>query len=816
MICARKGRLIELIAEVVVNHNSTQVDKLFDYEIPKELSRYIKTGSRVIVPFGASDKHKEGYVFALKNKSRAKKIKSILKYEDDVFDEKTKELISWMRDKYMCSYLDIIKSIIPGGISIKPEEWIVVLKKDNDSEISKKLLENGGAMEVNRLYECFSKNITQSLKKLSDEGVLKREFREPNHVHDKTVRVASVNCAPEDAEEILALLKKQRASVQLKMFEILSVNERISLADLVQFSGGNYSAIASLERKGYIKTYDVAVERNPITKKIEKTEKKLQLNEEQKSACDKIFSAIKKEEYKSFLLHGVTGSGKTEVYMHSIEKCINKGKNAIMLVPEISLTPQMVTRFVSRFGEKVAIFHSGLSMGERYDEWKRMRDGRASIVIGARSAIFAPFKDIGIIIVDEEHEGTYKSDMLPRYNTKEVAKFRASQHKAVLLLASATPEVSDYYQALSGEYELIKIKNRVNNRPMPEVSIVDMREELAEGNRSVFSRKLLCELEKNLENKEQSILFLNRRGYSTFVSCRSCGFVAKCPNCSISLTYHKYSDMLKCHYCGYTSANYKVCPECKSKYIRYFGGGTQKVEEEIKKIFPLASTIRMDVDTTGRLNSHEKILDRFEKEKIDILIGTQMVTKGLDFENVTLVGVVSADVMLNLQDYRAGEKTFDLLEQVSGRAGRSKKEGRSVIQGYSPQHYALKLAKEHDYESFYEHEIAIRKAMWYPPYCEMVSILFSGADEGQVMNGARFFAKKIEGLKDLPQKVQVLGPVPAALSKINNKYRWRILIKCMDSEKLNALLLDARKAFRNNMNYKDVSVVIDKNPNNVY
>ena len=805
-----------MIAEVIVNHNSKQVDKLFDYEIPNELSQYIKTGSRVIVPFGASDKHKEGYVFALKNKSSKKKIKSILKYEDDVFDEKTAELISWMRDKYMCSYLDIIKSIIPGGISIKPEEWIVILEKDNDSEILKKLLENGGAMEINRLYECFSKNITQKLKKLCDEGFLKREFREPLHVHDKTVRVASVNCEPEDIEEISALLKKQRATVQLKMFEILAVNEKISLADLVQFSGGNYSAIASLEKKGYIKTYDIVVERNPITKKIEKEDKIPKLNEEQENACNKIFTAIEKEEHKGFLLHGVTGSGKTEVYMRSIEKCIEKGKNAIMLVPEISLTPQMVTRFVSRFGERVAVFHSGLSMGERYDEWKKMRDGRVSVVIGARSAIFAPFKNIGIIIVDEEHEGTYKSDMLPRYNTKEVANFRAIQHKAVLLLASATPEVSDYYHALSGKYELINIKNRVNNRPMPEVSIVDMRKELSEGNRSVFSRKLLDEIEKNLKNKEQSILFLNRRGYSTFVSCRSCGFVAKCPNCSISLTYHKYLDMLKCHYCGYTSKNYKVCPECKSKYIRYFGGGTQKVEEEIKKIFPEIRTIRMDVDTTGRLNSHEKILDRFEKEKIDILIGTQMVTKGLDFENVTLVGVISADVMLNVQDFRAEERTFDLLEQVSGRAGRSKKEGRAVIQGYSPQHYALKLAKGHNYKSFYEHEIAVRKAMWYPPYCEMVSILFSGTGEAQVMNGAKFFAKKIELIKDLPQKVQILGPVPAALSKINNKYRWRILIKCMDSEKLTGILLDAKKAFSNNMNYKDVSVVIDKNPNNAY
>ncbi len=805
-----------MIAEVVVNHNQKMVDKLFDYDIPNELLPYIKTGSRVIVPFGASDKHKEGYVMAIKNKSAAKKIKSIIKYEDDVFSDDTTELIFWMRDKYMCSYLSIIKAIVPGGISIKPEEWIVLLKEDNASDISKKLLENGGAMEINRLYESFSQNISAKIKRLCDDGVLKREFREREHVKDKTVRVASLNCEQEEVEEITALLKRQRASVQLKMFEILSVNERISLSDLVQFSGGNYSAIASLERKGYIKTYDLIVDRNPISKKIEKDDLLPDLNEEQKEVCYRIFEYIKKEEYKGFLLHGVTGSGKTEVYMRSIEECINKGKNAIMLVPEISLTPQMVTRFVSRFGEKVAVFHSGLSMGERYDEWKKIRDGRVSIVIGARSAVFAPFKNIGIIIVDEEHEGTYKSDMLPRYNAKEVAKFRAQQHGAVLLLASATPEVSDYYHAISNEYELLEIKNRVNRRPLPEVSIVDMREELKEGNRSVFSRKLLEEIEKNLQNKEQTILFLNRRGYSTFVSCRSCGYVAKCPNCSISLTYHKYSDMLKCHYCGYTQKNYTLCPECNSEYIRYFGGGTQRVEEEIKKIFPEISTIRMDVDTTGKLNSHENILDRFKNEKIDILIGTQMVTKGLDFDNVTLVGVISADVLLNIQDYRSEERTFDLIEQVTGRAGRSDKSGRAVIQGYSPDNYALTLAKNHDYKSFYEYEIAIRKAMWYPPYCEMVSILFSGVGENQVMQGARYFAKNIESLKKLPQRVQILGPVPAALFKINNKYRWRVLIKCENSDKLTSILSDAKKAFGNNMNYKDVSVVIDKNPNNAY
>lgn len=808
--------VFRLIAKVVVNHDSKQVDKLFDYNVEEEFADIVKVGSRVIVPFGASDRHTEGYVMETAKYSAAKKLKSIIKHEDVVFDEKMSELIFWMREKYMCSYLDIIKSVIPGGISIKPEEWLVLCDEKAKDEISLKLLENGGAIEINRLLSLFESNISSKIKKLCDAGTVKKEYRERNHITDKVIRVASVNVEPEDAEKIIELLRKQRAKAQLRMFEILSQNERISLSDLVQFSNGGYSAIKSLEKKGYIKIYDFYVDRNPFKKTIKQEKEKPILTDEQEKARKTIEKYIDREEYKSILMHGVTGSGKTEVYMRSIERCLNKNKNAVMLVPEISLTPQMVSRFIKRFGEKIAIFHSGLSLGERYDEWKKMRDGRASVVIGARSAVFAPFENIGIIIIDEEHESTYKSDMLPRYNTKEVAAFRAKQNNAVLLLASATPEVVDYYAAKTGTHELIELKKRVNNRKLPDVEVVDMRTELEEGNRSVFSRKLIEELGKNLEKKEQSILFLNRRGYSTFVSCRSCGFVAKCPNCNISLTYHKYSDTLKCHYCGFSEKNYEICPACKSKYIRYFGGGTQKVEEEIKKIFPDISTIRMDVDTTVKLNSHEKILEKFEQEKIDVLVGTQMVTKGLDFDNVTLVGVISADVMLNIQDFRAGERTFDLIEQVTGRAGRAEKTGRAVIQTYSPEHYAVTMAKEHDYNKFYDYEIAAREAMWYPPYCEMVSVLFSGISENQVSQAAKLYARYLEPIKSLPQRVQILGPIPAALAKINNKYRWRILIKCLEADKLNSILIDAKNSVLKNMNYKDVVIVMDKNPNNAY
>lgn len=805
-----------MIARVVVNHDSKKVDKLFDYLIGDELTDKIQVGSRVIVPFGTQNKPTEGYVMEISVGSLAKNLKEITRFEDNVFDEKMANLICWMREKYLCSFLDIIKAVIPSGISIKPERWVVIKDESQKNEITEKISDMGGAAEVISLQSMFEKDIGRTLKKLLDEGVLTEEYRESSHVSDKVIRVASINVDPDDTEKILELLKGQRAKAQERIFEILSMNERISLADLVAFSGGSYSAIKALEKKGYIRVYDIVSLRNPFQKAVEKTDQKPILTDEQQNAKAIIDGYIEESKYKNILLHGVTGSGKTEVYMSAIEKCLCFGKTAIMLVPEISLTPQMVMRFRKRFGSDIAVFHSGLSLGQRYDEWKRMRDGKVSVVIGARSAIFAPLKNIGIIIIDEEHEGTYKSDMMPRYNTKEVANYRAKEDNAVLLLASATPDVTDYYRAKSGEIQLIELKSRINKRSLPRVEVIDMREELENGNRTVFSNRLIEELRKNLEKKEQSILFLNRRGFSTFVSCRKCGYVAKCPNCDVSLTYHKFSDRLKCHYCGYERENYKICPQCESKYIRYFGGGTQKVEDEIKKIFPDISTIRMDVDTTSKMNSHEEILDRFEKEKIDVLVGTQMVTKGLDFDNVTLVGVISADVMLNVQDYRSAERTFDLIEQVTGRAGRAEKEGRAIIQTYSPDHYAVELSKEHNYKEFYENEILLRKAMWYPPFCEMVNITFSGGSENQVANCAKLFRKYLEPIKNLPQRVQILGPIPAALSKINNKFRWRILIKCIESDKLNTYFADARDKISKNVNYKDITIAIDKNPNNAY
>ncbi len=807
-----------MIAEVVVNHKSKAVDKVFDYAIAG--GQDVKIGSAVIVPFGTGNKLKEAYVVGVKEKSCAKNLKSIERLSKDftLFDEKQLELIKWMREKYLVTYLDAIHAVTPAGCEVKPEEWLVLtdgIKHGETDEILLKLQECGDNCEINRFLGMFEQNIKNRLVKLLESGRITKEYRDSRNIGDKLIRVCELLVQDGEVEKIVKSLEKSNSRVQAKMLELLAECGRLSLSDLVNFSGGSYSAIRALLKKGYITAFDVEVMREPKESELFASKTPCELTDEQKSVLESLLKTVQKKEYKPYLLRGVTGSGKTEVYMRVIEETIKAGRQAIVLVPEISLTPQMVARFKSRFGKNTAVIHSGLSLGEKYDQWKKIKNGEAQIVIGARSAIFAPFENIGAIIVDEEHEQTYKSEMTPRYETHDVAEFRAKQYNALLVFASATPLVTSYYKAEKGEYTLLEMKKRVNEQAMPRVEVVDLREELESGNKSVISRKLQEEIGKNLERKEQTILFLNRRGFSTFVSCRKCGYVAECPNCSISMKYHKFDDTLRCHYCGHTIPNYKTCPECGSTYIRYFGGGTQKVEEEIEKLFPNATTIRMDVDTTSGKNSHSDILNKFEKEKIDILIGTQMVTKGLDFPDVTLVGVITADTILNIDDYRSEERTFSILEQVTGRAGRAEKSGRSIIQTYSPENKAIEYMCAHNYEDFYRDELSVRRAMWYPPFCQIVSVIFSGANEQSVSKCAKFFAKNLAQLSDAKQKTQILGPIPAYVSKIKNKYIYRLLIKCENCDDISDILVNAQEKCRKNANYENITVVIDKNPNSL-
>ncbi len=515
-----------------------------------------------------------------------------------------------------------------------------------------------------------------------------------------------------------------------------------------------------------------------------------------------------------FLLKGVTGSGKTEVYMRMVEDALNKGKSAIVLVPEISLTPQMIERFKGRFGKDVALFHSKLSDGERFDEWFRVRSGKAKLVIGARSAIFLPVKNLGLIIIDEEHESTYKSDQNPKYQTKEVAEFLSNQKGCKVVLGTATPTIETFYRALIGELKLLELNSRVDGKAMPPMKVVDMRNELKSGNASLFSMELFNEIKEKLSKKEQIILFLNRRGFSTFVSCRSCGYVFKCEECDISMTYHR-NGLLVCHYCGKTKSTPKKCPKCDSKYVKFFGAGTQRVEEEVKKYFKEAKVLRMDVDTTRSKDSYENIYNTFKDGKADILIGTQMISKGLDFKNVTLVGILAADMSINIPDYRASERTFQIITQVAGRAGRGEKQGNVIIQTYTPDHYSLKYAINYDYEGFYEREFTVRALMKYPPFGKILLINAISKKEDLLK---QFMHKISNGIKLLVEKekdIDVLGPIPCLIAKVKENYRWQIVIKGeFESEfakKIKELLYD-----KSNNVYNDIRISMDINPNNLF
>ena len=572
------------------------------------------------------------------------------------------------------------------------------------------------------------------------------------------------------------------------------------------YSLSSYS-LNKLIENGYLLAEDRVIYRYNTRSYIE--ESKNVLNDEQKNAFNKILNSDK----KGFLLKGVTGSGKTEVYMNLVGETLKEGKSAIVLVPEISLTPQMIERFKGRFGKDVALFHSKLSQGERFDEWYRIKRGEARLVVGARSAIFLPLDNLGIIIIDEEHENTYKSEQNPKYSTKEVAKFLSEIKGCKYILGSATPSIETYYEALNGKLELVEIKNRVRNRPLPQMEIVDMREELKSRNLSLLSRSLYNEMKETLEKKEQIILFLNRRGFSSFVSCRSCGYVFKCPECDLSMTYHK-NGYLICHYCGRAQREQKVCPECGSKYVKFFGAGTQRVEEEVKKYFPKARVMRMDVDTTRNKDSHENIYNAFKSGEGDILIGTQMVSKGLDFKNVTLVGVLAADISLNIPDYRSSERTYQIITQVAGRAGRGEKKGKVVIQTYTPNSLSLQYAIENNYNDLYNEEIKVRKIMNYPPFSTIFLINSISKDEGKLKEFMNKVGESLRKLLDSREDIQILGPVPCIITKLKDNYRWQIIIKGNLDNNLKLKIKDILYELNKSV-YNEIRISMDINPNNM-
>jgi primosomal protein N' (replication factor Y) len=561
-----------------------------------------------------------------------------------------------------------------------------------------------------------------------------------------------------------------------------------------------------LDKKGYIRIEEIDEYRSVNSKVY--SEIRHALSEAQQEAMANIHSCFSLG--KDVVLHGVTGSGKTEIYLELIEECLLQGRDSILLVPEISLTPQMVSRFINRFGENIAVLHSRLSEGEKYDEWRKIKAGIVKVAIGARSAVFAPFKALGLIIIDEEHEHTYKSELKPKYLTREVAEQRCQIEGARLLMGSATPSIETYYRAKVGELGLVELPERVNGSPMPEVEVVDMREELKSGNKTIFSSSLTEAILENLKSGDQIILFLNRRGHSTFVSCRQCGIVMKCPRCSISLTYHMKSEKLVCHYCGYERDNPTTCPKCSSDKIKYFGVGTQKLEKEFIKKFSVKNVLRMDADTTSRKNSHQEILDKYRRREANVLLGTQMISKGLDFPDVTLVGVITADTSLNLPDFRSGERTFQMIAQVAGRSGRASKKGRVIVQTYSPEHYSIEYARNHDYKGFYEQEIMLRRELCYPPFSSIASILISGTIENEVIKYANEISQLLDEKIKQRSDIEKLGPTAASIARIKNRFRWQIVIKSINENILREILGELLENCGDGQS--NVSLSMDLNP----
>ena len=740
-----------MIAEVIIDRNAKKLNRTFDYNIPKELEDLVIVGTSVLVPFGKAKQLEEAYVIGIKSKSEFE-VKDIAKVNHNLTERQIR-LAKWMAKKYFC-------------------------------------------------------NVSECIKLMSAPGSKRK-----NEVKEKTINVIYFKKEIEEID-LDIYTGKIKSEKQKRALEFLKENEGATASEIEMFTDCSKAILKTLEKNGYIEFIEKKIERDPLeNKKIEKTTK-LELTEEQKIAYERIKESIEPNKYEEFLLYGVTGSGKTEIYLQLIEKALENGKTAIMLVPEISLTPQTINRFIARFGkETLAVLHSKLSIGERYDEWNKIKNGQANIIIGARSAIFAPTENIGIIIIDEEHDSSYKSESSPRYSAKEIASVLGKHGNFPVVLGTATPDITTYYKAQNKEITMLTLTQRANNSQLPEVKIIDLKQELAEGNRSILSIELYEEMKNNLKNKRQTILFLNRRGFSTFIMCRECGYTMQCKNCNISMTYHRFENKLKCHYCGYEEKVATICPNCKSSKIRYFGTGTQKIEEEVHKIFPEATTIRMDVDTVTKKNSHEDILEKFKNENIDILIGTQMIVKGHHFPNVTLVGVIAADTSLNIDDYRANERTFQILTQVAGRAGREKLPGKVVIQTYNPDNFSIDLAQKHDYNEFYNIEIALRKQLKYPPFCDIILISFTGTNEKELISTSEYVYNFLEAKMD-KEKYNIFRPVPSPIDKIQNKIRWRMIIKGKMTVKAYD---DINQCLANvySKNIKNTKVWADINPNSM-
>ena len=783
---------MQKVAKVIVDVPTMQTDQPFTYLVPENLNEQLAVGMRVEVPFGNGNRHVQGFVLAIEPMAamvldetnvQLKELVAVLDLKP-VLNTEMLALADYMKEKTFAFKITCLQTMLPSVMRADYQKYIY-LTDELSEELQDQLFY--GLEEIS-WDQAQERGLLPQLMALRKQQKVDIRYEVTTRNKVKMVRFIQAAKEFEQLEEIrLGLRKGAKKKEQLLYYLQRLGTEKVTAVKEMKELGFSTALLNEAAKNGWLTFVEKEAYRDPFANQTFEKTTALSLNAEQQVAVETILQSVQEQQSQTYLLEGITGSGKTEVYLQVIAEVLNQGKTAIMLVPEISLTPQMVQRFKSRFGEHVAVMHSGLSQGEKYDEWRKIERGEAEVVVGARSAIFAPIENIGVIIIDEEHEASYKQEETPRYHARDLAIWRSEYHHCPVVLGSATPSLESRARAQKNVYQRLRLTQRANQAAtLPTIDVVDMRQEVENGNVSSFSMSLQEKLQERLEKNEQSVLLLNRRGYSSFVMCRDCGYVLPCPNCDISLTLHMDSKTMKCHYCGHEERIPYRCPNCGQDKIRYYGTGTQKVEEELQTLLPDSRILRMDVDTTRRKGAHEKILRTFGEGQADILLGTQMIAKGLDFPNVTLVGVLNADTALNLPDFRSSERTFQLLTQVNGRAGRAEKPGEVIIQSFNPEHYAIQLAKAQDYEDFYTKEMYIRHRGDYPPYYFTVQITASHPEENEAAKQMFQIATKLkQGLS--PQAI-LLGPTPNAIMRVNNRYFYQVIIKYKQEPMLQPLL----------------------------
>jgi|LSQX01.2.fsa_nt_gb primosomal protein N' (replication factor Y) len=823
----RQQQMAGRFAQVIVDQPAQDLDREFSYSVPAHLEEALQVGSHVLVPFGR--RRLAGWVtgFAtIRPDFRVREIISLL-VDEPVFDERGLALARWISEHYLCPLRDALRCLLPPGAGRDPETLIsltdagrgipasALAQAPRQQQVLAALQSLEGETPLEALVgalEAQDATVTRpvvmsALRSLEERGLadVRRVLGGPK-VRERRQQVARL-CGNEDWPALIEELRA-RAPRQAETLEaLLEAEDGLLVAEL------NRGAVNALCERGSVEVSDDSIRRRPQRQEMGgQGSDFLPLTTDQQCAFDRVDAGLEARAFTGMLLHGVTGSGKTEVYLHAIESSLHRGRGAIVLVPEISLTPQMVGRFRARFGDRLALLHSALGAGERFDEWMRVQSGEADVVVGARSAIFAPVADIGVIVIDEEHERAYKQDSPPRYHAVAVAEMRARQHEAVLLVGSATPSLECYHRATEGEGGLClcELPQRIDERPLPEVEIIDLRGETLMGTTGTFSQRLHDALEACLANGEQAMLFLNRRGFSTFVMCRNCGFSLTCRDCSVSLIYHHASRTMRCHHCDFAVPVPEICPSCESEDIGFKGLGTERVADQVTREFEGASVLRMDRDTTSRKGAHARILEAFRRGEANVLIGTQMIAKGHDFPNVTLVGVLNADTGLNRADFRAAEQTFQLLTQVAGRAGRADKPGRVLVQTYNPEHQAIVHAAQHDYASFYAWELEKRLQNMYPPFARLINLTIGDEEEEAALKLARRLAYQLQqrGLEHRRGMMQFMGPAPAPLTRLRGRYRFHLLLKGPSIERLREILTDALEALGDDAS----AVTVDVDP----